>query len=61
LIASFNEGIPQGRPEAKASGYHPRAIGKFERVKAEALTYLEAKALTIAMIDNLSVAGNFKR
>jgi len=39
-----SEGIPQGKPDAKASGYQPLCAGeREERAKREGLAYLEAR------------------
>ena len=45
---SVKEGIPHGRPKAKALGYEPCVFARLERPKAEALGYLEAMARTTA-------------
>ena len=44
ICGGTDEGIPQGRPKAKALGYQPQIFRRLERPKAEALGYLEAKA-----------------
>jgi hypothetical protein len=54
------EGMPQGRPKAKALGYQPHVWRFPEGTKAEALVYLEARAHTCleATADaNVMVAG----
>jgi hypothetical protein len=49
-IVRETEGVPQGRPKAKALGYQRRIPGYPERPKAKALGYLEAKTLILRHI-----------
>jgi hypothetical protein len=54
------EGIPTGRPQAKALGYQPHVWRFPERTKAEALVYPEARAhicLEATADANVRVAG----
>jgi hypothetical protein len=38
----WNESIPQGKPDAEASGYQPGFVAGLESAKPEGLAYLEA-------------------